>query len=91
MILNKNYNHFNGVRKIYLKTRKDLVKNHKYWDMNLGERYEDYQRKKLIFKILIYYKTNIYKICEEMILLWHSRNSLYHLGTMHYDIVMRNQ
>ena len=51
----------------------------------------DYKRKDMIFLIIIYYKMNIYLRREEHILLCYSRHSLYHLGTAHYDNVLKNQ
>ena len=41
--------------------------------------------------ILIYQRLNIYHRHDKRIQLWHSRDSLYHLGTAHYDSVMKNQ
>ena len=59
--------------------------------MNLVDWEEDYKRKDMIFMILIYQWLNIYQKNEKIIELWHSNHKLYHLGTAHYDSVMRNQ
>ena len=81
----------NLVRKSCSKTSQYLVKNHNFWEMDLVDWEEDYQRKDLIFLILIYQRLNIYHRHEKRIELWHSKHKLYHLETMHYNSVLRNQ